>query len=69
MIDERSSEGCGFDPRLGLRNRFLWIELHERSSIIQGISTLPHFQNIYLIITLLTYSRFRLGRTHVELAP
>ena len=28
----RSSEGCGFDPRLGLRNHFLSIELDDRSS-------------------------------------
>ena len=27
-----SSEGCGFDPRLGLRNHFLSIELEDRSS-------------------------------------
>ena len=28
----RSSEGCGFDPRLGLRCHFLSIELEDRSS-------------------------------------
>ena len=33
-----------------LRNRFVRIELDERSSIILDISKLPHFQNIYLII-------------------
>ena len=30
----RSSEGCGFDPRLGLRNHFLSIELEDRSSTL-----------------------------------
>ena len=39
----RSSEGYGFHPRLGLRNRFLRLELDERSSIIQYFSKLPHF--------------------------
>ena len=34
----------GFDPRLGLRNRFLKIELDERTSVIH-ISKLPHFKN------------------------
>ena len=29
-----SSEGCGFDPRLGLRNHFLSIELEDRSSTL-----------------------------------
>ena len=32
----RSSEGCGFDPRLGLRNHYLSIELEDRSSTING---------------------------------
>ena len=41
-----SSEGCRFDPPLGLRNRFRRIELHARSSVIQDISNLPYFQNI-----------------------
>ena len=44
----RSSEGCAFDLCLGLRTYFLRIELDERSSIVQDISKLPHFQNIYL---------------------
>ena len=35
------------DPRLGLRNRFS--ELDDRSSIIQDISKLPHFQRMYRI--------------------
>ena len=30
----RSSEGCGFDPHLGLRNHFLSIELEDHSSTI-----------------------------------
>ena len=30
----RSSESCGFDPRLGLRNHFLSIELEDRSSTL-----------------------------------
>ena len=30
----RSSEGCGFDPRLGLRNHFLSTELEDHSSIV-----------------------------------
>ena len=34
------SEGCGFDPRLELRNCFLRIELGERSFIIQNITKL-----------------------------
>ena len=29
----RSSEGCGFDPRLGLRNHFLSTELEDHSSV------------------------------------
>ena len=32
---EKNPRRLGFDPRLGLRNRFLRIELDERSSIIQ----------------------------------
>ena len=44
----RSSERCRFDSCLGLRNHFLRIVLDERSSIIEDISKLPHFQNIYL---------------------
>ena len=43
----QSSEGCGFEPRLGLRNRFLRFELDKRSFIIKDTSKLPHFQNIY----------------------
>ena len=31
----RSSEGCGFDPRLGLRYHFLSIELEDRSSTLK----------------------------------
>ena len=31
----RSSEGCGFDPRLGLRNKFLSIELEDCSSTLK----------------------------------
>ena len=30
----RSSEGWGFDPRLGLRNHFLRIELEDRLSTL-----------------------------------
>ena len=32
--DDRSSEGCRLDHPLGIRNRFLRIELDERLSII-----------------------------------
>ena len=39
----RSSESCGFDPRLGLRNRFLRMELDERSSIISTFRQVPTF--------------------------
>ena len=39
-------EDCGFDFRLGLRNRFS----KKHSYIIQDIFKLPHFQNIYLKI-------------------
>ena len=34
----RSSEGCGFDHRLELRNHFLSIKLEDRSSIILRFS-------------------------------
>ena len=30
-----SSEGCGFDPRLGLRDHFLSIALEDRSSTLK----------------------------------
>ena len=33
-VSPLSSDGCGFDPRLGLRNRFSEAELQERSSVI-----------------------------------
>ena len=32
---QRSSKGCGFDPRLGHRNHFLSIELEDRSSTLK----------------------------------
>ena len=37
----RLLEGCGFDPRLWLRNHFLRVQLDEHSPI-QDISKLPH---------------------------
>ena len=40
----RSSEGCGFDPRLGLRYHFLSIELEDRSST--GVLLLQSLRNI-----------------------
>ena len=48
----RSSEDCGFDPRLELRNRFPEVraQLDKRSSIIQEISKLPHFQHISWLV-------------------
>ena len=48
-----SSEGCGFDPRLGLRSCFWGIELDERSSIIQVRSTF-----IYCIIQAPTFPKY-----------
>ena len=42
---DRSSEGCGFDPRLGLRNHFLSIELDGLSSLLWFI-----FINVSIII-------------------
>ena len=45
----RSSEGCWFDPSIGLRNRFLRSELNESLSIFQDISKLPYFQHTYRI--------------------
>ena len=42
VIDERSSKA------LSSEIRYLRIELDERSSIVQDVSKLPHFQNIYL---------------------
>ena len=34
-----SSEGCGFDPCLGLRNHFLKIELEDRlSTLLLGVT-------------------------------
>ena len=62
-----SLEGWGFDPRLGLRNRFLRIELDERSSIIQDISKLPHFQNIY--ISIIYFWNDRLLRLQLSFLP
>ena len=48
-VSHWSSEGCGFDPRLGLRNHFLRMkQLDERSSVIQDISKLPHLQNSFI---------------------
>ena len=40
---QRSSEGCGFDPHLGLRNRFMRTELGELSSIILRYLQAPTF--------------------------
>ena len=48
----RSLEGCGFDPRLGLRNRFSEVrirrtficQLFKIPPIIQDTSNLPRFQ-------------------------
>ena len=36
----RSSECCGFDPCLGLRNHFLSIELDDRLSLLSYIQAL-----------------------------
>ena len=44
----RSSEGCGFDPRLGLRNHFLSIKLEDRSSnLIYPSSHVSQTSEIY----------------------
>ena len=44
----QSSESCGFDPNLGVRNRFLRIEFDEHSSISQDISD-SHISEIYIV--------------------
>ena len=43
----RSSEGYGFDPRLGLRNHFLSTELEDRSSTSEGDTDI---RNIDLVV-------------------
>ena len=54
---DRSSEGYGFDPRLGLRNHYLSIELEDRSSTslfmsstTQSVDTCTHRVPIFLIV-------------------
>ena len=37
----QSLEGCGFDPRLSLTNRFLKFELEERQRIVRNIINFP----------------------------
>ena len=41
----RSSEGCGLDPRLGLRNRFLSIELDDRSSLLSYVQAVTFLKS------------------------
>ena len=48
----RPSEGCGFDPRLGLRNHFQSIELEDRSStLIYPSSHVSQTLNCWKIFT------------------
>ena len=44
-MSRRSSEICGFDPRLGLRNNFVRIELDDLSSLLSYIQVLTFLKS------------------------
>ena len=62
----RSSEGCRFDCRQGLRNRFFEEQSLTNVHLIQSISKLPQFKLYISSNTLFTYSGFRSGRTRIS---
>ena len=46
----RSSEGCGFDARLGLRNHFLSIELDDLSSLFVSLINMIGFHKTIAVV-------------------